>query len=322
MLVSKEASTALATIAIAMGIGFVMQSTDTAKKRYGAKEEPTPQLSREGEIIPVRESYTFSGDPIELTSALLSSAKTLTGNKPDPELPAVANIGKTGASCLVTGSAQTQPAAFVSLTVDAPCLPNARFNVHHQGMMFTAATDDNGQANLSIPALASDAIFIVTFQQGAAAIAATQVANIEMYDRMVLQWHGEKGLELRARELGATYDEDNPIRSGAEQNPSSLIAGEKGFVHRLGLKGGGDASFAEVYTYPLGSSQHVRLIDVSVEAQVSMENCGRNITAQSLEQAKGVLRKQDLTLSVPPCDTVGSYMVLNNLVSDLKVAAK
>ncbi|MEP3845952.1 MAG: hypothetical protein ABJM43_11490 [Paracoccaceae bacterium] len=259
---------------------------------------------------------------MELTSALLSSAEFLPSKKPTPELPVVTNLVSTGASCLVTGSAQTLPAAFVSLTVDAPCLPNARFNVHHQGMMFTAATDDDGHASLSIPALASDAIFIMSFQQGAAAVVTAQVANVEKYDRMVLQWHGETGFELHARDFGATYGEDGHIRSGAEQTLSSLIASEKGFVHRLGLNDGGDGSVAEVYTYPVGSSQHVRLIDVSAEAQVSMKNCGRNITAQSLEQANGVLRKQDLTLSVPPCDTVGSYMVLNNLVSDLKVAAK
>ena len=37
--------------------------------------------------------------------------------------------------------------------------------------------------------------------------------------------------------------------------------------------------------------------------------------------ADGAMKTQDLTLAVPGCDAVGSFLVLNNLVTDLKVAS-
>ncbi|MEP0503636.1 MAG: hypothetical protein ABJD13_04020 [Paracoccaceae bacterium] len=328
MSVSKEACTAVGTIALAVGIGFVMQSTETAKKRYGVEEPTPPQLSQEEEIVPLRESSILRVDSIELTSASVSTTNVLPGKTSNFELAAVADDSEvedtTNAvqSCLITGLAEAQLAAIVSLKVDAPCRPNARFTVHHQGMMFTGATDDDGQAKLFVPALTGDAVFIVSFQQGVGAIATSQVADIDKFDRTVLQWRGQTGFELHAREFGATYGENGHVWSGAEQSLSGLVAGENGYVQRLGLNDGSEGYYAEVYSYPVESSQHVGLINITVEAQVSLENCGRNIAAQSLEHAEGALRTQDLTLSVPPCDTVGSYMVLNNLVSDLKVAAK
>ena len=55
---------------------------------------------------------------------------------------------------------------------------------------------------------------------------------------------------------------------------------------------------------------------------MTASNCGREIEAQSLEIGPdGTLKTRNLTLSVPDCDAVGSFLVLNNLVSDLKVAS-
>ena len=334
MSVSKEAVTAVGTIAIAVGIGFVMQSTETAKQRYGVENPTAPQLSQEEEIIPVRESSVLRVDSIELMSASASSINVRPKKKPNFELAAVsdtvnsdtaaaaADTAYPGPSCVIKGTAEPELAAIVSLNVDAPCRPNSRFNVHHQGMMFTGATDADGQATLFVPALTDDAVFIVSFQQGVGAIASLKVKDFDKFGRTVLQWRGETGFQLHAREFGASYGENGHVWSGAEQSLSGLVAGQNGYVQRLGLSDGTEGYFAEVYSYPVEYSQRVGVIDITVEAQVSLQNCGRNIAAQSLEHAGGSLRTQDLTLSVPPCDTVGSYMVLNNLVSDLKVAAK
>jgi hypothetical protein len=54
---------------------------------------------------------------------------------------------------------------------------------------------------------------------------------------------------------------------------------------------------------------------------VTKINCGRDIQAQSLEMRDaGQLKSQNLSLSVPGCDAVGDFLVLNNLLEDLKVA--
>ena len=50
-------------------------------------------------------------------------------------------------------------AAMVKLKLDAACLPNERLTVHHNGMIFTEATDDKGQLNVTVPALAEEAVF-------------------------------------------------------------------------------------------------------------------------------------------------------------------
>ncbi len=323
MSVSKEAVTAVSTIALAVGIGFVMQSTDTAKKRYGIEDPAPPQLTQEEELVPVRESSILKVQSIELTSASVSSPRPPSvKKKANIELAAVRSGEDPQQNCFINGSAEAQLAAIVALTVDAPCRPDSRFTVHHQGMMFTGATDENGQANLFVPALSSDAVFIVSFQQGVGAIATSQVNDINSFGRTVLQWRGHTGFELHAREFGATYGEEGHVWSGAQQSLSGLVSGENGYVQRLGVEDGNESYFAEVYSYPVGASRNSGLIDITVEAQVSPANCGRNIAAQSLEHTDGKLRTQDLTLSVPSCDTVGSYMVLNNLVSDLKVPAQ
>ena len=52
-------------------------------------------------------------------------------------------------------------------------------------------------------------------------------------------------------------------------------------------------------------------------------NCGLEIEAQALEtKTEGGIKTKNLTLPVPDCDAVGSFLVLNNLLEDLKVAAK
>ena len=62
---------------------------------------------------------------------------------------------------------------------------------------------------------------------------------------------------------------------------------------------------------------------LSVETEVSQANCGLEIEAQSLEVGtQGTVKTQNLTLAVPECDAIGDFLVLNNLLQDLKVAAK
>jgi hypothetical protein len=78
---------------------------------------------------------------------------------------------------------------------------------------------------------------------------------------------------------------------------------------------------AEVYTFPTAMGAQTGTIDLSVEAEVTVMNCGLEIEAQSLELQGGSVKTQDLTLAVPECDAKGSFLVLNNLVQDLTVAS-
>lgn len=79
---------------------------------------------------------------------------------------------------------------------------------------------------------------------------------------------------------------------------------------------------AEVYTFPSAKSVQDGVVDLSVEAEVTNTNCGLEIEAQTLEMtSNGQMKAHDLTLAVPDCGAIGTFLVLNNLVSDLKVAS-
>ena len=133
---------------------------------------------------------------------------------------------------------------------------------------------------------------------------------------------GRAGFELHAREFGADYGQDGHVWSGVTQNTEGMTDGKNGYIVRLGDSQSLEPLMAEVYTFPSGISARSGTIDLTVEAEVTAANCGLEVEAQSLEMmAGGKMKTQDLTLAVPSCDAVGSFLVLNNLVSDMKVAS-
>ena len=225
-------------------------------------------------------------------------------------------------SCAVTSVAQADAAAMVKVNLSAPCFPNERVVVHHQGMMFTSATDDTGQLDIMVPALAEMAVVIFEFSNGEGSVATAEVSSLSFYDRVVLQWAGDTGFQLHAREFGANYGDGGHVWSGAPRDVSAAALGEGGFVTRLGVTDTLEPRIAEVYTFPSGTAATPGSIDLSVEAEVTARNCGQVIEAQSLELGDGGrLRTQYLTMTAPDCDAIGDFLVLNNLVDDLKIAA-
>lgn len=335
----KEVLTAVGTLGIAVGIGFVMQSSETAKERYGAQARPV--LQDPGDVTAVPLTTAASADvllqvqDIELTSAsempevavpqtdeeVKLAAVTLDDLPPAPE-GLGSQVFAEEPTCQISATAVTSPGAMVTLTLDAPCAPNERLTVHHNGMMFTQSTDDSGGATFTVPALAQDAVFIMAFSNGDGAVAQAKVADMANYDRVVLQWRGDAGFELHAREFGADYGEQGHQWSGSTPNVEGFATGANGMITQLGDTLLPEPLMAEVYSFARAQTKQPGLIDMSVETAVTASNCGREIEAQSLEiDPDGTLKTRNLTLSVPDCDAVGSFLVLNNLVSDLKVAS-
>ncbi|WP_299372243.1 hypothetical protein [uncultured Tateyamaria sp.] len=329
----KEIATAVGTLAIAVGIGFVMQSSETAQERYGKSARPItiPAADPPQETL----SGTASGDilleveEIELTSASdpaivpvpNAEAQVQRASVSATDVPQAQDALPNPEQCEMTANATATSAAMVNLTLDAPCAANERLTVHHNGMMFTQTTDAAGGLTVTVPALTEQAVFILAFSTGEGAVAQTTVPDLGMYDRVALQWRGRAGFELHAREFGADYGQDGHVWTGAPQNAAGMARGQNGFAMRLGDALAAEPLVAEIYTFPTGAAQDTGIIDMSVEAEVTNNNCGLEIEAQSLEMmAGGTMKTQDLILSVPDCDAVGSFLVLNNLVSDLKVA--
>ena len=329
----KEIVTGVGTLAIAVGIGFVMQSSDTAKQRYGDQARPVPIDAPEEphEILNVSASadIMLQVQEIELTSASDMSSVPVPDTDagiqrvaaPTTDMAPQADALPVVDDCDIVADATPVGGAMVNLTLTAACVPNERLTVHHNGMMFTETTDATGSLSVTVPALAEQAVFIMAFSNGDGAVAQTKVSDIAQYDRVALQWRGRAGFELHAREFGADYGQSGHLWSGSDPDVAGLTAGDNGLLIRLGDTQIADPLMVEVYTFPSYMSARPGVIDMTVEAEVTASNCGLEIEAQSLEMSVGgQLKTQNLTLSVPDCDAVGSFLVLNNLVSDLKVA--
>ena len=92
---------------------------------------------------------------------------------------------------------------------------------------------------------------------------------------------------------------------------------------RLGRSDTLEARIAEVYSFPSGTAGSAGDILLSVEAEINMANCDRMVEAQSLEIRDAEnLRIRELELDMPSCDSLGDFLVLKNLIEDLKIASR
>lgn len=198
---TKEIATAVATLTIAVGIGFVMQSSESARERYGADARPKILSATSQADTPL--SGNASADillevqEIELTSASDASAMPIPGVDGDvqrvsaptsAELPETADLLPLAEECGITADAQVAPAAMVTLTMSAPCAVNERLTVHHNGMMFTETTDFSGELTVTVPALSEQAVFILALTNGDGAVAQANVPELAQFERTTLQW--------------------------------------------------------------------------------------------------------------------------------------
>ncbi|WP_372989284.1 hypothetical protein [Sulfitobacter sp.] len=330
----KEIMTAAGTLGCAIGIGFVMQSSDAANERYGAASDAAVQerelqaLDADTTMLEVQDitltSADFSigelGNSVRLPETDIQVIKTAA-----PEIAAPvpgASPDVVGAECDITANARPMAAAMVNVTLDAPCLPNERVTVHHNGMIFTQTTSRTGALDIAVPALAETAVFVFAFGNGDGAVAQAMVEDIADFNRVVLQWKGDTGFQIHALEFGSDYNGGGHVWSGKPRDIASAITGEGGFMTMNGDLSAADPLLAEVYTFPAAMETAGGAVELSVETEVIAANCGQEIEARSLEMrgTRGTKTK-DLSLAVPDCDAIGSFLVLNNLLEDLKVAS-
>lgn len=321
------------TLALALGAGHFMQAgggSDPVAQSLPAVPEVSDQLldSTSAAAVQLDGITLTSAVPVPPTAALEPAALPQPDAVATPaalELPDAADLpGEVAApafSCDYTLSAEAAPGAMALLSLDVPCMPDERFTLHHNGIMFNEITDAGGHASMLVPALATQAVFIVAFPNGEGAVANTTVDALEFYERVAVQWQGEAGVHLHALEFGAEFGSDGHVWSDAARDVSAAATGEQGFMTRLGNADLPEGLMAEVYTFPSQLSGPDGNVRLHVEAEVTAANCARDIEAQSLQlQAGGALKVQDLTLAMPDCDASGDFLVLKNLLNDLTIA--
>ncbi|MEB8388892.1 hypothetical protein OO012_16820 [Rhodobacteraceae bacterium KMM 6894] len=315
------------TLALALGAGHFMQSgadvtpfaetpPATSTTVQGANTNGALELSAIT-LTSALPSATLQPGPLVQPPALVTPAAldtTATAEVPGEE-PAPAF------GCDYTLTADPAPGAMALLSLDVPCMPGERFTLHHNGLMFTEMTDEGGHASMLVPAMATQAVFIVSFPNGEGAVANTTVDSMEFYDRVAVQWQGDAGVHLHALEFGAEFGSDGHVWSGAPRDVSDAADGDRGFMTRLGNPALPEALVAEVYTFPSQMIGPAGTVSLSVEAEVTAANCARDIDAQSLQvRTGGGLKVQDVLLAMPDCDASGDFLVLKNLLNDLTIA--
>ena len=77
-----------------------------------------------------------------------------------------------------------------------------------------------------------------------------------------------------------------------------------------------------MYTFPQALRNQNGVVRLSVQTEINNANCGGMLAAETLQpDGFGGVVASDLTLRVPECDNVGEYLVLKNILRDLKIAA-
>ncbi|MGB1235336.1 MAG: hypothetical protein ACPG5U_06370 [Planktomarina sp.] len=313
-------------LAVAAAIGFVMQNSDSShlSAMYAQPETAVdlapietvgqPEQTQAQLILPVTQvaPNTTGGlgiSDIQLTSSL------------GDDVPSGGNAIAASSACDVSLLAAPGAAAIIDVILSAPCSSNDRVTVHHEGMMFSILTDAQGRAQFQVPALKLNSSILVALSNGYGKSVDVTSPSIDYYDRVVLQWQGDTGLEFHAFEYGATYNQTGHVWAGSPQSVSVAAAGDGGFLMQLGDPAAPNPLLAEVYTFPTGITQRTGQIEMSVEAEINRNNCHRDVDAQTLQFTAGKgLVIHDLILNIPDCQAIGEFLVLNNLVETMKLA--
>lgn len=313
MVDKKQVYIAAGTFAAAMSVGFVMQNSSASASRTMPVIEPTPAALREAPWAPLVVVAPRVGDAeaVVYPAALSvpSVAKRPTLSRPDRSTEAVSEV------CDVALTGTVADKATVDLHVNAPCFASQRATLHHGGMMFTFVTDAAGAADLSVPALSTDATYIVSVGVQNGALATFAVPEADMYDRAILQWQGAQNFDMHAYENGAEYGANGHVW---RDHPSD--DGAMGYMMSLGDEAVSEALLAQVYTLPKGAP--VDTVAFEVEATITPANCGRDITAQSLQMLGAAsVSAVDLVITMPNCEAVDDVLILQNMFRDLKLAS-
>ena len=323
---------AAATVGAALAIGFVMQNggylrtADRAPETGIVVSDITDTSSAAMPRLPVEEALAPDLDDgldrlepaaaTDETDVEATPAVVAVQSEPQPDSLAAAP------DCTVRLTAEPRAGAMVALSLRAPCYASEQVTIHHQGLMFTEFTGPEGQLAIDVPALAEKALFIAAFDNDDGATAIAEVPALPFYDRVALQWPGDSGLQLHAREFGADYFSEGHVWAAATGDMGRTAKGVGGFLTRLGNPDTLTPRMAEIYSFPAGAARKTGAVAVSVEAELTDANCGNAVEAQTLElRGEAGLQVHDLSLEMPDCDSVGDFLVLKNLIEDLKIAS-
>ena len=197
-------------------------------------------------------------------------------------------------ACDINLSTAIADGALIVLTVQSPCRHDQTFEIQHNGMVFTAQTDAMGQASVTVPALNVNASLFITFPDNSGATATAVVPEVELVNRVVLQWDGVVAELIQSTDVEA----------------SSL-----GTLQRLGTAANGAAHYAEVFTFPAALNPGESLNALTVQAPVSEATCGQILKGQSFHVLAGTEPQfKDFQITLPGCEHAGTFLELKKVL--------
>ena len=319
--------TVATTLAVALGVGFVMQlgTTDSAAGDAVVADRSAVRTlmmstNAQGEaVFGVPDVVTTPLNHAENVQAVVAVDVVYT-EFAVPEMGTILATPIEGCNATLTGVAE-EP-AMVALYLSAPCAKDDDFVLRQGVFQITARTDENGNAALLVPALKEDAHFVALFDNVAHAEVTVAVLDARLFDRAVLQWNGEFNLQLHALESGAAIGDPDHVWSASVHTAADAIAGDDGFVMRFGTTNADIPHLAEVYTYPIGGDpDQTTLLQVGVA--VTEQNCGREVDAFVIKTDDGEpMVTQKMAAALPGCDAIGEVVILPNKFEDLTLASR
>lgn len=217
---------------------------------------------------------------------LVPAAVTRAETTPEPVIPPSPEAIVDDA-CPVTLDIFADADAMLSLSLTAPCRPNEGVVLRHAGLSVTYQTTANGSLFLDFPALDKDGEIVLRFTDGSEVTAAAPVPELAELRRFALQWIEGDSFNLAT---------DAPVIS-------------------LGTAATALPMYALVATLPTPDTA------IAIEAPISDASCGREALGAAYFSDGGVLSIADLSVALPECDAQGGFVVLNNPIADMKLAA-
>lgn len=330
MISKKRIITAAVTFFIVGGTGYVMQNGDALAARFSADEPVSmavqPSLKLTGDAlaanIPMPPTEAVSPRSLKTQEPVFLNRLVAFNTEIDTEeLMELATPSFYPATCAVSLELLPTIGAMVQLDLTAPCYQNQRIEISHGGLEFADATSNEGAFSVMVPALFEYEPYTISFLDGRTVEAKTLMLSVDEYDRVALSWFGKQNLNIHGLEDGVEFGQPGHVwaMSANIPKPGQDVTG--GFLIELGNPSLLAPRLAEVYSFPNLGDRNVSDIELIVEAEIDNTSCGTNLVGRSIQiSTAGVTKTNDLSLAFPDCDGQNGYLVLKNLLQDLKIA--
>ena len=296
-------------------------AAETAQPAVVATAALAPADAPEAQAdLPRISSFTAQRLPADPVPSLLPLPETdlpvrLASAAPTPDAVAQLadrEIGPHSPACETDALAAAAPQGRVAVTVLAGCRVNAGVSITQGPLNFSARTDGDGWLSLEMPALSTHTVTRIRFDDGTTLEARAEVPDAAHYVHTTLHWIGAQDLALHAYENGAAFDAPGHLHAGVVQGV--------GRFETLGDTSLPGARMVEIYTAPRSPDAPLA-VTISVEAEVTYANCGREAWAElATDSAATPTEPLNLRLRLPDCDAVGDFVVMDDMLDNMQVA--